>query len=197
MVTVEVVLALADGVGHSFWPAIVLMASYTPANFVMFPRPLITLFAALGYGPWLGFALAITGIMISALVLYYTGRFMREDRLRKLAGDKFERVTNAWRGNSLTASVAVCIAPIAPFVVVGMVAGASRIKLWHFLLGTAVGMLPGTVATTIFANEISNAIDDPSKINYWVVALVVAVLVGLMLVSRRLLARTQRGGASA
>ena len=194
--TVWIVGALADGVDNPVWPAILIVASYTPANFVMFPRPLITLFAALGYGPWIGFTLAMTGILISALVLYFTGRYMNEDRLRRLAGDKFERVTNAWRGNSLPASIAVCIAPIAPFVVIGMVAGASRIKLWHFMLGTTVGMLPGTVATSIFANEISNALDDPSKVNYWVVALVVAVLAGLMLLSRRLLARTQRGASA-
>ncbi|HYC46335.1 MAG TPA: VTT domain-containing protein [Burkholderiales bacterium] len=197
VVTVAVVVGLADGIDHSIWPAILLVLSYTPANFVMFPRPLITLFAALGYGPWLGFTLAMTGIAVSALVLYYTGRFMREDRLRKLTGEKFERVTNAWRGNSLPASIAVCIAPVAPFVVVGMVAGASRIRLWHFLTGTAVGMLPGTVATSVFANEISNALDDPSKINYWVVALVVAILIAFMFFSRHLLTRTERDGASA
>jgi phospholipase D1/2 len=187
--TVEVVVALASAVNHSFWPAIFLALAYTPANFVMFPRPLITLFAVLAYGPWAGFAIAMTGIVLSALALYYAGRALGEQRLQRLAGEKFERVTRAWRGNSLPACIAVCIAPVAPYVVVGMVAGASRITLWHFLLGTLIGMLPGTVATAMFANEISTALDDPSKVNYWVVALIVTILIALMFLSRHLLTR--------
>ena len=189
MLTVEIVLSLASAANRSLWPALILAAAYTPANFIMFPRPLITLFAVLAYGPWWGFTIAMSGIVVSAIALYYTGRALREERLRKLTGDKFKRVTSAWRGNSLAASIAVCIAPVAPYMVVGMVAGASRIRLWHFLLGTILGMLPGTVATAMFANEISNALDDPSKINYWVVALVVAVLVVFMFLSRHLLTR--------
>ena len=193
MLTVEIVVALAAAANHSIWPAIFLALSYTPANFVMFPRPLITLFAVLAYGAWWGFAIAMTGIVLSALALYYTGRALGQERLQRLAGDKFERVTQVWRGNGLVACIAVCIAPVAPYVVVGTVAGASRITLWHFLLGTVIGMLPGTVATAMFANEISNALDDPSKVNYWVVALIVAILAALMFLSRHLLTRRRAG----
>ena len=189
VLTVEIVLTLANAANRSLWPALILAAAYTPANFIMFPRPLLTLFAVLAYGPWWGFTIAISGIIVSAIALYYAGRTLREERLRRLTGDKFKRVTNAWRGNSLAASIAVCIAPVAPYMIVGMVAGASRIPLWHFLFGTFVGMLPGTVATAMFAHEISNALDDPSKVNYWVVALVVAILVVFLFLSRHLLMR--------
>ena len=197
VITVELVLALADGVSGSIWPQILLVLCYTPSAFVMFPRPLITLFAAIAYGPWWGFALSMTGIMLSELAVYYIGRSVSQQTLRRLAGDKFERVTDAWRGHGLSGSLAVSIAPVAPFVVIGMIAGATRVKLWHYLAGTAVGMLPGTIATTMFANEISNALDDPSKINYWVIAAIILVLVALTLFSRRLLVRIQRQSASA
>ena len=197
VITVELVLTLAEGVNGSIWPPILLVLCYTPSAFVMFPRPLITLFGAIAYGPWWGFTLSMAGIMISAVAIYYIGRVISKEKLRRLAGDKFERVTEAWRGHGLVGSIAVSIAPVAPFVVVGMVAGATRIKLWHYLSGIAVGMLPGTIATTMFANEISNAIDDPSKINYWVIAAVILVLVALTLFSRRLLMRIQRQNASA
>ena len=39
----------------------------------MFPRPLITLFAVIAFGPWLGFVYSMTGILLAALVTYYVG----------------------------------------------------------------------------------------------------------------------------
>src|SRR5690606_17741432 len=51
--------------GQSWAPLIVLLA-YTPACVTMFPRPLITLFAVVAFGPWLGFVYAMLGIQIAA-----------------------------------------------------------------------------------------------------------------------------------
>jgi phospholipase D1/2 len=48
-----------------------------------------------------------------------------------------------------------------------------------------LGMTPGTLATTVFANEIEAALEDPGRINYWVVAAVVLVLAALVVGVRR------------
>jgi uncharacterized membrane protein YdjX (TVP38/TMEM64 family) len=90
--------------------------------------------------------------------------------------------------------LAVSIAPVAPFPIVGMVAGALRIKLWHYVLGTMIGMMPGTIATTVFANQIETALEDPARINYWVVGAVVTILILLMLVVRRWMVDIQHNG---
>jgi uncharacterized membrane protein YdjX (TVP38/TMEM64 family) len=73
-----------------------------------------------------------------------------------------------------------------------MVAGQCRVKLWHYVTGTMAGMLPGTIATTLFADQLANALYDPASINYWVVAAVILVLIALMFFSRRLFSRMQR-----
>ena len=38
--------------------------------------------------------------------------------------------------------------PIAPFTLVNMVAGASHVKFMDYILGTAVGMIPGILVIT-------------------------------------------------
>ncbi|HVQ26439.1 MAG TPA: phospholipase, partial [Planctomycetota bacterium] len=58
--------------------------------------------------------------------------------------------------------------PIAPFFVVGIVAGAVRLKLWHLAVGTAVGMLPGTLAATIFGDQLETALAG-GQVNWWIV----------------------------
>lgn len=196
-ITVDRVFSLARWLGGSFWSPLLVIAIYTPAAFVMFPRPLITLFAAIAWGPWGGFAIAMTGIMLSACAVYYTGRSLPKETLRNFTGDKFERATKAFRGQGLLASLAASLAPVAPFPVIGMVAGAARIKAWHYLAGTGLGMLPGTAATTFFADQLATALEDPSQINYWVVAAVVIVLVSFLFFARRVFSRLQERAAAA
>jgi phospholipase D1/2 len=186
------VLSLAAATNHPISAPIIVALVYVPAGFVMFPRPLITLLAAIAFGPLKGFVTAIVGIVLSAVAVYYAGRALPAATLGNFAGERLERATTAMRGKGLLASFAAAIAPIAPFPVIGMVAGASGIKLWHYLAGTLLGMLPGTLATTLFADQLANAVRDPSTVNYWVVALVVVVLIVLMLVSRRLFNRMQK-----
>jgi phospholipase D1/2 len=192
LVTTEHVMAWARAVDDLWWSPLVVVAAYIPAGFIMFPRPLITLFAVIAYGPWLGFATSMSGIVLAALCTYFAGRALPGDTLRDLAGDKLERTTKALRGRSFVAALALSVVPVAPFPVVGMMAGAAGIGLWQYLAGTALGMVPGTLATTVFADQVRNALEDPSKINYWLVAGILVLLIALALIVRRWLAKVQR-----
>ena len=191
IITAERVMSWARAMRGNAWAPLAVIAIYTPAAFLMFPRPLITLFAVLAFGPWRGCAVAMTGIIGSALATYAVGRALPDKTLQRIAGRNLDRTTQAIRKRGLASVFAVSVAPVAPFPVVGMVAGAAKVKLWHYLLGTALGMTPGTVATTIFAHEIESALENPSRINYWVVAAVVVVFVALIFGVRRWMARLQ------
>jgi uncharacterized membrane protein YdjX (TVP38/TMEM64 family) len=192
LVTPERVMAWAQSVGEMPWAPLVVMAAYTPACFIMFPRPLITLFAVIAFGPVLGFVYSLLGIVGAALATYFAGRALPRDTVRKLAGDKLNEMTEVLRRRGLLAIFAVRIVPVAPFAIEGMVAGAVGIKLWHFALGTVLGMLPGTLTTTIFGEQIQTALEDPSQINYWLVGGVAVFFVALILVVRRWFVKEHR-----
>lgn len=194
--TAEQMMEWARAVGRMQWAAVAVIAIYTPSAFIMFPRPLITLFAVLAFGPWVGFAVAMAGIAGSALATYAVGRALPGDTVRRIAGDKLHNAGQIVRSRGIAAVFAVTVAPIAPFPVIGMAAGAVRIKVHHYLFGTLGGMLPGTLATTVFARELEAALEDPSRINYWVVAAVILVLVLLVVFARRWLLRMQEDTAA-
>jgi phosphatidylserine/phosphatidylglycerophosphate/cardiolipin synthase-like enzyme/uncharacterized membrane protein YdjX (TVP38/TMEM64 family) len=196
LVSAENVAAWARAAGDRWWAPLAIVAAPTVASLVMFPRPLITLAAVLVFGPWLGFAYAMTGIMVAALVTFYAGRFVRRDTVRRLAGRKLDRLSAAMRERGLLAMTAVRLVPLAPFPVVGLVAGAIRVKTWHYTLGTLIGNLPGVLAATVFADQIAAALDDSAKINWWVVGGVVAALVAGTLAVRRWLGREPSGRAA-
>ena len=96
------------------------------------------------------------------------------------------------RNRGLLAITALRLVPIAPFAVEGVVAGALRIRLWHFMLGTAIGILPGTLAATVFGNQLEAALENPGAINYWLIAAVVVLLAGATWFVRRWLMNSSK-----
>jgi uncharacterized membrane protein YdjX (TVP38/TMEM64 family) len=181
----ERIIDWAHKIGEAPWAPIVVMAAYTPAAFVMFPRPLITLFAVIAFGSVLGFIYGLIGILGAALATYYAGRVMRPHSVRRLIGDKLNDMTVVLRRRGLLACFAMRVVPAAPFVIEGIAAGAVRIKVWHYSLGTLLGMAPGTLTTSVFGDQIQTALEDPSRINYWLIAGVVVFFIVLIMIVRR------------
>ena len=70
-------------------------------------------------------------------------------------------------------------------------AGAVRLRLWHLSVGTAIGMLPGTLAATIFGDQLENALAG-GRINWWIVGACAALLGGGAWLVKRWFARMAR-----
>ena len=173
------------------WTPIAVILAYTPAAFTMFPRPIITLFAVIAFGPWLGFLYGMVGILLSALAAYYTGRALSPDTVKRYAGDKIEPVTQVLRKHGVLAVFVMRVVPIAPHAVESVIAGTMRIKAWQFVAGTFLGMFPGVLTTAVFGGEIATALEDASKVNYWLIGGVAVLFVAMTYVVRRWFKRQQ------
>jgi phosphatidylserine/phosphatidylglycerophosphate/cardiolipin synthase-like enzyme/uncharacterized membrane protein YdjX (TVP38/TMEM64 family) len=193
----QAVIGHVQAFAQSWWAPLVLMAAYTPASIVMFPRPLITLSAVIAFGPVVGFAYAMCGILLAAIAGYAAGRLMPRNTVRRIAGPRLNRVSRELRNRGLLAMTLVRLVPVAPFIVVSLVAGAIRVKSWHFALGTALGMLPGIIVATVFGQQISAGVKDPSQINGWLLTGVMLLLVGGAVAVHRWLGRSQRSAPRA
>lgn len=195
LLTAERARDWARAAAGTWWAPAAIVLAYVPATFVMFPRPLITIFGVVALGPWLGFGAAMAGAALSGTCLYYLGRSVKRDTIRRIAGPGLNRMTKLLRRHGLAAAFACSIAPVAPFIAVGMVAGAMRVKLWHYLAGMLAGMVPGALAATLFADQLAAALEDPGRINWWLVALVVLVFAALTVGARRWLKRLEAAPA--
>ena len=189
--TAERVMGWARASAGVSWSPFAVILAYVPVAFTMFPRPLLTLFAVVAYGPAMGFAVGLAGLVLSGAVAYGIGRAVSRDTVRRIAGKRLNRTSEVLRRRGLTAAIAVSIAPVAPFVVVGVVSGAVRLRAWQYLLGIVIGNIPGLLVTTFFGNQIAAALEDPARINYWLVAAAILVLVALAVVVRRWVQRVE------
>lgn len=185
----ERIMHWAKAVRETPWSPLALALAYTVGAFIMFPRPLLTLLAVMAFGPWLGFTYSMAGILCAALATYYAGRLLPPGTLRRYAGDKLDDIAKVLRRYSFSAIFAASFVPTPPFAVQGAIAGALRIRLWRYSLGTLLGMAPGVLAGAVFGRQIAAALEDPSTISYGLLAAVVVVFVALSYFVRRWFAR--------
>lgn len=187
----EEIVNQAERLAGRFWMPIAVIAAYTPASLVMFPRPLITLFAVMVFGAWMGFALAFCGILLAAALTFALGRGLEADFVLRMAGTRVHRLLQILSRGGIASMTLVRMLPIAPFVVVNVVAGAIRLRWWHFMAGSALGILPGTLTATVFGEQVVEGLRDPRSVNPGAVAAAVIALLLLAYLLRRWALRSQ------
>lgn len=194
VVTAGAVRHWAETFGRQPWAPLAILLAYTPASVIMFPRPLITLAATVAFGPWLGSLYALGGIELAALSGYFAGRGVSPHRLRRVCGRRLNALSARLRSGGLSATVLVRLLPVAPFVVVSLFAGAARVGLTAFALGTAIGMAPGLIGMTVFGSQLGRALGGKGPVNVWLIAAVFALTAAILVLARRF---ALRGGQAA
>jgi uncharacterized membrane protein YdjX (TVP38/TMEM64 family) len=156
------------------------------------PLTFLTVVFIVALGPFNGFLCVMAGAQLGALGSYGLGVALGRDVLRKLGSERVNRLSQKLGERGLLAIIAVRVVPVAPFAVINMIAGASHIRLADLLLGTLLGMAPGTLVIALFIEKVLEAIQNPSRTSWLVVAgllLAVALAVGGLRLWRRRVSR--------
>ncbi len=176
------------------WLAPVIVAMiYIVGGLVVFPVTVMIVATGLTFGAFYGFAYALLGAELSAIVTYMIGQYLGHDMVRNLSQRWVGRISRRLAQQGLFAVITLRIIPVAPFSVINLVAGASHIRLRDFALGTLLGMLPGTLALTVFSDQVMSAIQAPDVTQFFVLLVLAgAIVIGLWALSRWLLRRQKK-----
>jgi uncharacterized membrane protein YdjX (TVP38/TMEM64 family) len=169
-------------------PAMVLVI-FVVAGLIAFPVTLLIAATAAAFGPWLGFAYAGVGAVTSAVVAYGAGRLIGRSALENLLGPRLNRIRRGIARRGVVAIAAVRMVPIAPFTVVNLAAGASRIPLSDYIIGTILGMTPGLVLMSALGSQILNVITRPTAEGIALFAVAVVAWLGVSLGTQALVIR--------
>jgi phosphatidylserine/phosphatidylglycerophosphate/cardiolipin synthase-like enzyme/uncharacterized membrane protein YdjX (TVP38/TMEM64 family) len=172
--------------GAAQLPALGVLALYVAAGLLTVPvTPVIVATAAL-FSPPLAAAYAAGGVLLSALATYAAGRALGRHAVRRLAGSRLNGITRKLAREGVLSIAILRLVPIAPFSIVNAVAGASRVPLRHFLLGTLIGTAPLIALAVAFVDRVKAALADPGPANYAGLATIAAFIVaGALFIWRR------------
>jgi len=175
-------------------PAVTLI--FLVGSLLTVPLTVLVVATGLAFGPWLGFLYAYAAGLITVAITYRLGSLLGRRAVRGLAGNRINRFSRWLNRRGLPAIITVRIIPVAPFIVTNLIAGAVKLPYRTYLLGSAIGMVPGLLAITVFADRLLDALLAPDLESLGVLAGVTAVIVaGALLVRRLLRARGKRRGA--
>ncbi|HEY8613914.1 MAG TPA: VTT domain-containing protein, partial [Roseomonas sp.] len=172
------------------WGPAVSIGLFLLLGFVAFPVNVLILGTAAAFGTWPGLAYAAVGAMISAGATYWLGRRLGPGLLRRVLGPRINRVSQAVNRNGILAVTTIRLLPVAPFTLVNLVAGAMRIRFLDYMVGTALGLLPGIALLSLVGEGLSRILENPTPRNIGMLVLVLgawgAVTWGLQTLFRRL-----------
>jgi phosphatidylserine/phosphatidylglycerophosphate/cardiolipin synthase-like enzyme/uncharacterized membrane protein YdjX (TVP38/TMEM64 family) len=181
-----------SGLAHTAWGPIAVLALFLAAGLVAFPVVILIAATAATFGPWLGFAYALAGVLASALLTYSIGARFGQATLRRLIGARLERVRRQIVRRGVFAMAAIRLVPVAPFTIVNLVAGASAIRLADYMAGTLLGMLPGLIALSALGHQIVRIVSNPTLTETGLLVLAVAGWVAVTLAVQALVGRFGR-----
>ncbi len=141
---------------------VLVLVGYVVAALMGMPVAVLITAGALIFGPWPGMAYALVGMVCGALATYGVGRFMGGHAVEGWSTHgKLHAFSELVKRRGLWAIILIRVFPIAPFVMINLGAGAMRVRVRDFVLGTFIGLAPGTVILSLFTDQLAKALSSP------------------------------------
>lgn len=162
------------------WQFLAVIAVYVAAGFVAFPIVVLIAGTAVLFGAWPGSLYAFAGAMASAIVTYAIGRWIGRDALRNFLGPRLNRASESIVEAGIVTTTIARLIPAAPYTLVNLAAGAMHINFLAYLIGTALGLVPGIIVMAALGRHISWSLQHPSAGNLLLLA---AMMLGCLLLA--------------
>ena len=126
-------------------PAVFVLL-YVVVTLVPLPKNVLTLVAGLLFGLVEGTVLALLGALLGAVAAFGLGRVLGRDAVERITGRRVARVDAVLSRHGFLAVLGVRLVPVLPFTAINYAAGLTAVRNRDYLIGTALGIIPGTIA---------------------------------------------------
>ncbi len=189
LVHVDQLAALGESLRAQPLAPLWVLGTYLVGGWVFFPITVLLGATALVFRPPSAIAYCFAGTLLSAASTYGLGRLVGRFRAAWLRRPRLERFQRQIRERGMLAIVAARLLPVGNFTLINMAAGAFRVRFGDYMLGNAIGVLPGILALTLFADRLTSTLLHPRGTNLVVFAVVALGLTAVLSWIRRRLAR--------
>ena len=141
---VEAMRAEVDEAGA--WGPVVFLALYLGLSLIPCPKALLTAAGGALFGLVPGAALALLAALVGAVISFGIGRLLGREAVDRLTRGRLAEIDDLLRDHGFTAVVIVRLVPLVPYIAINYAAGLTGIRLRDYVLGSALGMVPGSLA---------------------------------------------------
>lgn len=174
------------------WAHLLVPLIYLIGSLVLMPLTVLIALTAMAFPPWSAFFHAGLGSLLSAVLTYYIGAFFGRQYLRQKMGTRLNRISRAMARRGVISVIAVRVVPLAPFTIINMIAGVSHIRFFDYVVGTALGMMPGILMLTAMGHQLAETLVRPTASGIALLGMLVALWIGLSLALQALMVRINK-----
>lgn len=132
--------------GHFVLASLALIGVYAAVVALSLPVAiLLTPIAGFLFGTWLGALYSLLAATLGAAAVFLAARYAFADLVEAKAGPWLRKMEAGFRADALNYMLVLRLVPLFPFWLVNLVPAVLGVRLGTFVLGTALGMVPGAV----------------------------------------------------
>jgi uncharacterized membrane protein YdjX (TVP38/TMEM64 family) len=166
------------------WAPLLFLGLQTVVCVTPIPRTVFTVAAGALFGSALGLVVTVAATTLAAVLAYFlvraTGRGLVE---RYVRGSAVRWARKRLDHHGVLAVTSLRLVPAVPFFALNYVCGLSSVRFWPYLIGTVVGIVPGTVAIVVLGDAVTGH-PSPATIIVSVVCGLIG-LAGIVVAARR------------
>jgi uncharacterized membrane protein YdjX (TVP38/TMEM64 family) len=151
------------------WAPMTFLLVHTLATTTPVPRTAFSLSAGLLFGPWLGVALCLVASVVSAAAGFVVSRRLGGRAARRLGPGRVRMLEERLSSRGLLAVISARFVPFIPFAPLNYTFGVTNVRWRHYLVGTAIGLVPGTSAVVLFGDAVTGSL-SPSLLAVFAVS---------------------------
>lgn len=168
----------------SLWSLIGIILLYVALLAIMFPLTILVVTTGMLFSTEWAMLCATLATLSSSATGYVVGHRIGRETIEKHGGEMVRRAEKYIQKNSFNSMVLINLLPIAPFTMTNMLAGAFRLDFPRYMLGSAVGIIPGLILVIAFGGQLSKLLITNENGLPWsailIAILLVIILVGLL-----------------
>ena len=139
---------------YSLWSLLGISLLYVVLLAVMFPLTILVVTTGMLFSTEWAMLCATLGALSSSAAGYVVGHWLGRETIEKHGGTMVRRAEQYIQNNSFNSMVLINLLPVAPFAVTNMLAGAFRLDFTRYMLGSAVGIIPGLLIVIAFGGQL-------------------------------------------
>lgn len=172
--------ATADRVQGTAWLGPIFVALYAAIAAMAAPVSPLAYAAGAVFGAVKGTVYVWIASLIGSAAGYALARTVWADSAHRLLGRYRDKLRTLREGNVFRTTLLVQLMPIVPFGIFNYAVGVSRSSFLPFILGTALGTLPGSAAAAYVGDRIVAGIEGSDRHAFLVAS---GVLLALLIIS--------------
>jgi uncharacterized membrane protein YdjX (TVP38/TMEM64 family) len=163
LVAQEQLVTLRARLGATWWSPVAFVVAYAALAPLDFSGLVLTLAGGVVFGFERGVVLNTIGANLGANAAYALARVLGKDAVAALLGARLSRMQRFAEAGGFLWLLRLRLIPIVPFNLLTLAAGVAGMPWRPFAAATALGIVPGTVVYTLFADAIVTGSGEASR----------------------------------